>query len=96
VTSPTRYLAGIFARKRRTAPCAAPSRVGLTSSADIEPDMSTASTIDACSLETWTCTCGRASAVVAHVRASSTSSGGTIARQRRVVAATEASTSMFV
>ena len=63
-------------RKRRTASCAAPSRVGLTSSADIEPETSTTSAIDACSLATDICTSGRASAATAHVSASSASSGG--------------------
>jgi hypothetical protein len=50
-----RYLAGMRARKRRTAPCAAASRVGFTSSADIDPDMSTTRAIDACSLATDVC-----------------------------------------
>ena len=70
-------------------PARPPRRVGLTSSADIEPETSTTSAIDACSLATDTRTSGRASAATAQISASSASTGGTIARQRRLRPATD-------
>ena len=71
VTSPTRYFFGRSLRKRRIAPSAAPRRVGFTSSAAIEPDMSTASAIEACSLATETFASGRRERASAQVSASS-------------------------
>ena len=76
VTSPTRYLSGTWSRKRLIASCAATSRVGLMSSACIEPETSTVSAIDACSLATVRSISGRASAATAKISASAASAGG--------------------
>ena len=48
----TRYCFGRRLRKRRTASCAAPRRVGFTSSANIDPELSIVRTTLACSLGT--------------------------------------------
>jgi hypothetical protein len=59
-TTPTRKVCGTFWRKASAAALAAPSRVGLTSVAFIDRDVSMASSTVASSRGTETVACGRA------------------------------------
>ena len=96
VTRPTRSRFGSSETNVRMAPSAAASRVGLTSSAAIEPDMSTASTIDAGSRATATRAWGRARAASAQVNASVAHAAGVYVRQRGRRGMTVASSGRFV
>ena len=87
---------GTLSANADIAACAAPSRVGFTSAARIEPETSTSSTIVALSEGTDTFAFGRASAVDAAASASRKSASGSQRSGRRRVVATDASTSRFV
>ena len=88
---------GTRSRNANIASCAAPSRVGFTSSARIEPETSTRSTIVARDVAVDTSAFGRPSAVDANASASRNSASGTQRRHvERRSTATDASTSMFV
>jgi hypothetical protein len=90
---PTRNGSGRSSRNVRIDAWAAASRVGSTSSAIIEPELSIASTIVACSRSTITSTWGRASAIPAATSASRKSAGGIRRRQTPSDSTTPASTS---
>ncbi len=87
---------GTLSANADIATCAAPSRVGFTSAARIEPETSTSSTIVALSEGTDTFAFGRASAVDAAARASRKSASGSQRSGLRRVVASPASSSRFV
>ena len=83
-TSPICSSSGTRSRKRSAAALAAVSRVGATSVAFIEPDVSVTSITDAFSIGTATVVSGRASASVSPASARQSSAVGTIRRQTGV------------
>src|SRR4051794_4160770 len=93
--SPSRNPSGTLFATVRAAAWAAASRVGRTSVAVIEPDVSVTSTTVASRRSAATVRCGRASAISSAARASSASSAGRWRVHERP-AATEASRSTFV
>ena len=76
-TMPTRYPFGRLSRKRRVVRCATARRLGGTSVATIEREVSIASTTVASSRSTETFACGRARPVASAASASSASAGAT-------------------
>jgi hypothetical protein len=90
-TRPTRSSSGTVSRKFSAAPRAASSRVGLTSVADIEREMSVTSTTEARSTGTCTVFSGRASEIASAASASASSANGRWRLQRGSGAATAAS-----
>ena len=99
VLNETRPIFTPFGTRSANAPiacCAAPSRVGLTSAARIEPETSTSSTTVARFAGTETDAFGRASAVDAAASASRNNASGAQRRHDLRVPATDASRSRFV
>ena len=95
-TTPTRSEAGARSRKERIAFFAAARRVGFTSVARIEPDVSTTRTTLARSFGALTVMVGRAKATQSAASEARSSAAGTWRRQARRLPATPASTSRFV
>jgi hypothetical protein len=95
-TTPTRSDFGARSRNERIAFFAAASRVGFTSVARIEPEVSTTRTTLARSFGAFTVMVGRASATQSAASDASISAAGTCLRHARRRPATAASTSRFV
>ena len=81
VTRPTWYCRGTRSAKRSAASCAARSRYGATSEAPIDPEVSIASMIVACSRGTSVVVFGRARPTVSAANASSARTGAKKRRQ---------------
>ena len=94
-TSPSRKSRGSLSASARPASLAAVRRSGLTSVANIEPEVSVTITTIACRCSAATVRSGRASAISSAISASRASSAG-MWRVQPTRAATEASTSTFV
>ncbi len=80
-TTPMRVLEGVSLMKARAAACAAARRVGLTSSARMLPETSSARITVSCCVGSDTVAAGRASASSMRVSAASSSAGGTCRRR---------------